>query len=110
MENITIEDFIKVDIRIGEVVDASNVENSSKLIALQVDFGAEIGKRQILTGMQKWFAPEDFKGNKYMFIVNMKPRKMAGTESQGMIIATDVDEKPFLIPIDTSVKNGSKIR
>lgn len=107
---INYEDFLKLDFRIGEVVDAENLENSNKLIKLTVDFAEESGNRTILTGMQKWYQPEDFKGKKFMFLVNLAPRKMAGSESQGMIIAAELDGSPKLIEAPTDLPPGTLIR
>ena len=85
---ITYEDFTKLDIRAGTVVSAERVEGSEKLIKLQVDFGPEIGQRQILTGLLKWYKPEDFIGFQTTFILNLPPRKMIGLVSEGMILAS----------------------
>ena len=107
---ITFDDFMKLDIRIGEVTSAQNVETSTKLIQLSVNFGEEIGTRTILAGMQKWYTPEDFIHKKFLFLVNLAPRKMAGSESQGMLMAADNDDKPILIEAPNDIPNGSMIR
>jgi methionyl-tRNA synthetase len=108
-EQITIEDLNKVDVRVGTILSAERVEGSTKLIKLEVDFGS-LGKRIILTGMQEYYAPEDFTGIQTTFIVNLPPRKMMGMESEGMIFAVDNSEgKPiFLIP-NASVVNGDTV-
>lgn len=104
-------DLEKLDVRVGTVINAECVGGSSKLIKLEVDFG-ELGKRQILTGMQKWYKPEDFVGMQTAFVINLKPRKMMGLESQGMIFVIGLtdDTKPvFLIPQER-VENGEGVR
>jgi methionine--tRNA ligase beta chain len=102
---INIEDLHKADIRVGTIISAKEIEGSEKLVELQVDFG-EIGQRQILTGIKMFYKPEEFVGLQLPFIVNLKPRKMMGKESQGMLLAVG-DEKPvFLLPRD-KVQNGS---
>ena len=78
-------DFVKLDIRVGEVKNAALVEGSSKLIELTVDLGSEYGTVTIFTGMQKWYTPEHFAGKKFLFVANLEPKKMMGRESQGMI-------------------------
>src|SRR3989344_2398875 len=90
-----IEDLEKLDIRVGTILNAEKVEDSSKLIKLEVDFG-ELGKRTILTGMQMYFEPQDFIGMQTIFLLNLKPRRMMGIESQGMILALGLedDSKP----------------
>lgn len=86
---INVEDFGKVEIRIGKVEQAENVENSQKLIILTVSFG-DLGTRTIYTGVRGYgYTPEDFHGKQFLFVTNLAPRKMPGGESQGMILAVD---------------------
>jgi tryptophanyl-tRNA synthetase len=92
---ITIEDIAKLEVRVGKVVKAENVEKSDKLILLTVSFG-EAGQRTIYTGVRGYgYTPEDFAGKQFFFVVNLKPRKMPGGESQGMILAVDSEPLPF---------------
>ena len=109
---ITYEDFSKLDIRAGTVLSAERVEGSEKLIRLQVDFGSEIGQKQILTGLLKWYKPESFVGMQTTFIVNLPPRKMMGLMSEGMILALGLsdEEKPALLKPKRKVKNGEGVR
>jgi len=109
-DTIMFNDFIKLDIRVGEVTDAKKIVNSNKLIELTIDLGEEIGTRTILTGMQKWYSPQDFIGKKFLFLANLEPRKMAGSESQGMIISADIDGEPKLIEAPSDLPNGTMIR
>lgn len=111
MKNIiTFDDFTKLDIRIGEVTAAQNIETSNKLIELTVDLGEEIGVRTILAGMKKWYTPEDFVHKKFMFLVNLEPKKMAGLESQGMFMAADIDGEPKIIEVPADLPIGTMIR
>ncbi len=109
---ITYEDFTKLDIRAGTVVSAERVEGSEKLIKLQVDFGPQIGQKQILTGLLKWYKPEDLIGIQTTFILNLPPRKMMGLISEGMILALGLsdDQKPTLLKPKKKVKNGEGVR
>jgi methionine--tRNA ligase beta chain len=110
INTITAEDFWKADIRIGTVENAESVPDSEKLIKLIVDFGS-LGKRQILTGMAKWYKPEELVGLKTAFLLNIPARRMAGLESHGMIMGTDNsagDRPVFLIPND-AIKNGARV-
>lgn len=109
-DTIQFEDFLKLDIRVGYVKEAENVPDSKKLIKLMVDFGEELGERTILTGMQQWFGPDDFMGKNFSFLVNLEPRKMAGIESQGMLMAADQDDVPVLIPVPDTIRPGTLIR
>ncbi|MDP3788401.1 MAG: methionine--tRNA ligase [Candidatus Chromulinivorax sp.] len=84
-EFIGIEDFAKLDLRIGTIVECEIVSGSDKLLKSQVDFG-ELGMRQILSGIRKSYGPEDMVGKQALFVVNLKPRKMMGHDSQGMML------------------------
>ena len=109
-DTITFDDFVKLDIRVGEVIKATKVENSTKLIRLLVDFGEDIGTRTILAGLAKWYSPTDFENQKFQFIVNLEPKKMAGEESHGMTLAADVDGLPKIVPAPNDLPNGTQIR
>lgn len=104
---INIDDFLKVELRIGTVLEAEEVEGSDKLIRQIVDFGDE--KRQILSGIKKWYKPAQLVGKQFVYVVNLEPRKMMGLESQGMLLATDTD-KPIPLKPSKKVLSGSKIR
>lgn len=105
----TINDLKKLDIRIGTFTAVTPVKGSEKLYCEQVDFGEEIGTRQILSGIQKHFAPEDLIGKQALFIVNLEPKEMMGLESQGMLLATDDENGPVLLVPAKAVPNGSDI-
>ena len=109
-DNITYDDFSRLDIRVGRVVAASAPEWSEKLIRYEVDMGDEIGKRVLFSGIRKWYSPEDLVGKNIPVIVNMAPKKMGDEESQGMAIMVDTEEKPIMIFLDEEVKTGTVIR
>ncbi|MBP9691454.1 methionine--tRNA ligase [Candidatus Woesebacteria bacterium] len=98
---------MKIDIRVGEVLNATNVEVSNKLIELTVDLGPDYGHVTIFTGMRKWYTPEDYLGKKFLFIANLEPKKMMDRESQGMILAADLNDAPVLVPVDPQLPNGT---
>ncbi|RIV24879.1 methionine--tRNA ligase [Fibrisoma montanum] len=105
---ITYDDFAKMDIRIGTILEAERVPKSDKLLKLKVDDGT--GQRQILSGIAKHFAPEDIIGKQVTFLANLAPRKMMGLESQGMILmAEDRDGSLSLIAPDKTVWNGGTV-
>ena len=106
---IKFDDFEKIDMRIGYVEVAEEIEGSDKLIKMQVDFG-EMGKRQILSGIKLWYTPEDLLGKKFPFVVNIEPRNIMGHESQGMIVAADFEDVPVIFHLDKDVSNGTLIR
>lgn len=110
---VAIDDLAKLDLRVGEIVDAKNVPDSQKLLELTVDFGAEVGIRTIYSGLKKWYSAESLVGKKFIFIVNLAPRafKIGETEqmSQGMILAADSNDDVVLICPIKDAANGSKI-
>lgn len=104
---ITFDDFMKLDIRVGTIIEAEKVENSQKLLKLIIDFGDF--KRQILAGIATKYSPEDLLNKQIPVIVNLAPRKMVGLESQGMIMAIgDNDVEALLLPTE-AVKSGSSV-
>lgn len=104
---IAIDDFAKIEIRVGLVKEAINKEGSEKLIRLTVDFGTET--RTIFTGVRSYgFTPEDFAGKKFLFVTNLEYKKMMDEESQGMILAVG-DDKPIFVSAD-ELPIGSKVR
>lgn len=109
MDPISIDDFKKVEIRIGEIVSAERVEGSDKLLKLKVNFGAE--ERQVLSGIAAYFPdPEVLVGKRCPFATNLAPRTMMGLESQAMILATGGDgETPFAL-FETAGTPGARVR
>jgi methionine--tRNA ligase beta chain len=104
---ISFEDFDKLDLRVGTVMNCEEKEGSEKLLRLTVDFGEE-GTRTIFSGIKQWYAPEDLKGKQFVFVLNLAPRKMMGEESQGMLLATD-GEKPEPLQTTSPVPAGTAI-
>jgi methionyl-tRNA synthetase len=108
-DQISYEDFSKLDIRVGLVTKAENIEESEKLIKLEVNFG-ELGIKQVLSGIREWYKPEDLVNRQFVFAVNLEPKKMMGMESQGMIMAADVPGDVVLLQLSKQVENGSIVR
>lgn len=109
-EIIEYTDFLKLDLRVGQVIAASAPEWSHKLLEFRVDFGAEIGEKTIFSGVKKWYSPEDFIDNNYMFVINLAERKMGEGVSQGMMLMADEEDQPITIPVSTDVAPGTFIR
>ncbi len=112
MEFIPFEEFQKLKLRVGKVVGAEEIEGSRSLLRLDVDFGDK--KLQAVSGLKKWYKPDDLIGNEYMFITNLERKKFMGEESQCMIFcAEDVDENGEETPIcmvpEKEVEPGSRI-
>jgi methionine--tRNA ligase beta chain len=110
MENISLEEFKKLDLRIGKILTAERVEGSEKLLKLEVDFGAEIGKRQIISGIAKSYEPEFLCGKESLFIANLEPRSIMGLESNGMIMCTTLDNSPIILQPEKEVLPGTQIK
>ena len=103
---IEFDDFTKVDIRVGTVIEAENVPKSDKLLKLKVDTGLD--QRTILSGISKYYSPDDILNKKVMVLINLKPRKMMGFESQGMLLlADDSDGNLSLMQPDSDISDGS---
>lgn len=115
-EEISIDDFLKLDIRIGTVLEATVPEWSHWVMKLKVDFGEEIGERTIFSGIMKFYQPDDLVGQQFPFIINLKPKKIGpeGDMSQGMMVmavpAEDEETKPELFCLKESVPNGTVVR
>ncbi len=107
-ETINFDDFTKLDIRIGTVLEAEKVAKTKKLLQLKVDVG--IDTRTIVSGIAESFSPEDIIGQQVTVLVNLAPRKIKGVESQGMILMTDtLDGKLAFVEPEKDVKNGQEI-
>lgn len=106
---ISIDDFLKIELKIGTILEVENLEESEKLIKLKVDTGEEL-PRQILTGIKNWYKSKDLIGKQVVVVANLEPRQMMGFESQGMLLAASCEEKPILLKPASKVPNGSKIR
>ncbi|MGN0438908.1 MAG: methionine--tRNA ligase [Lachnospiraceae bacterium] len=106
---ITIEDFDKVQLQVGQVIKCEEVPKSKKLLCSQVKIGSEV--RQIVSGIKNQFSPEDMVGKKVVVVTNLKPAKLAGVESQGMILcAEDADGKLSLVTTADDIPHGAEIR
>ena len=109
-ETIAIEDFAKVHLMVGTIEQCEIIEQSDKLYKMQVNFGA-LGLRQILSGVRKFFTPQDLIGKQAVFVVNLKPRKMMGMESQGMMLTVEDPGKAFsVLSLSMPVPNGTKLK
>ncbi len=103
---VGIEDFLKLDIRLAKVIDAQRVEGSEKLLKLRLSLGDE--ERTVVAGIAKFYSPEELIGKKVLMLANLKPRKIFGIESQGMILALSDGESMSLIVPDRDIREGAK--
>ncbi len=109
-EKIGIEDFAKVDMRVGEVLTAERIKGADKLLKLTVDIGSEV--RQIVAGIAAAYDPATLPGRKVVIVANLAPRKLRGVESNGMIVAAAVGEAgtPQLVGVPADTPNGARLR
>ncbi len=108
MEQISIDDFMKVQLKVAKVLEAERVPKSSKLLKLQVDVGSE--QRQIVAGIGKKYEPEDLIGKTIVVVANLKPAKLMGVESQGMVLAAGDKEVLSLLTLTEDVSPGSNVK
>jgi len=109
MDNITYEDFAKLDFRVGKILEAQEIPESSKLLKLKVDFGS-LGEKTVFAGIKKWYLPEDLEGKSFIFLFNLEPRPMMGAFSEAMIIAAeDEDGNCSLLAADKEMASGTKV-
>lgn len=104
---ISLKDFQKADLRVGRVLSAEAVPESNKLLKLSIDFGPEIGQRTIMSGIKKQYAPEALVGRQIVAILNLEPRKIAGSTSEGMVLSAESEQGPVLIVPLIGVLPGS---
>ena len=109
MENIKYDDFAKVDLRVGTIKKAEDIESADKLYKLEVEIGSET--RTICAGIKQHYKKEDLKGKQIIVVSNLEPRKMKGIESQGMLLAAVSEDhsKVVLLCPDKKVDSGLKV-
>ena len=111
MEQINYADFAKVEFRVGEIIEAKEVEKSEKLLRLLVNFGDELGQKIVYSGIKQWYSPTDLFGKKTIFVVNMIPKKIMGEESSAMIFGAE-DEKNnqmSILILEKDLPAGTKV-
>lgn len=108
VDEITIDDFMKVELRVAEVLEVEPVKKADKLLKLQLDLGYE--KRQVVSGIAQYYKPEELVGKKVICVTNLKPVKLRGELSQGMILAGSSDGKLSVATVDNSLPNGAKVK
>ncbi|OIJ17562.1 methionine--tRNA ligase [Anaerobacillus alkalilacustris] len=108
VDEITIDDFFKVDLRVAQVLKAEPVKKANKLLKIQLDLGYE--QRQVVSGIAEYYKPEELVGKKVICVTNLKPIKLRGELSQGMILAASHGGKLTLATIEQSLPNGSQVK
>jgi methionyl-tRNA synthetase len=108
---IEIGDFAKVDLRVGQVLTAERIPKADKLLLLSIDLGEE-KPRQVLAGIAEYYQPEQMVDRKVVVVANLKPRKLRGYESQGMVVAASIgpEGRPVIATFTEDVPNGAKLK
>jgi tRNA-binding protein len=106
--NITYDDFAKLDLRIAKIVNTEKIPGKSRIIKGIIDLGEE--KREVIIGGAEYYQPEELVGKMVVVIANLEPRKIAGFESNAMLLAADVNDKPFWLTVSEEVPLGTKIK
>jgi methionyl-tRNA synthetase len=108
---IEIDDFAKIDLRVGQVVSAERIPKADKLLLMKIDIGEE-QPRQVLAGIAQYYEPEKLINRKVVVVANLKPRKLRGFESQGMVVAASYGEegRPVIATFTEDVPNGAKLK
>jgi len=108
VEYISFDDFMKLDLRVGKIIEVKGHPNADRLYVVKVDLGDEV--RQLVAGLKKYYKPEELLNHYVVIISNLEPKKLRGVESQGMLLAADDGERVALLMPDKEVKLGSRIR
>ena len=109
MSNVSYDDFAKLDIRVAKIISTEPIEGKSRIIKGKIDLG-NADQRDVIIGGAQYFQPEEIVGKTVIVLANLEPKKMAGVESNAMLLAADVDDKPFWLTVEEDVPLGSSIK
>ena len=108
MSEVTFDEFKRLDMRIGTVVDVERIPRTERLYKIIVDLG-DLGKRQTVSSLVGYYAPEELLSKRIVFLTNLKATKFAGEPSEGMLMAAEKGDKLALLTTDRDIENGAKI-
>ncbi len=108
MTQVTYDDFSKLDLRVAKIIQIEKIPGKSKIVKGVIDLGEE--KRDVIIGGAEYYKPEELVNRKVIVIVNLEPRKIAGIESNAMLLAADLNDKPFWLSVSEDVPLGTKIK
>jgi tRNA-binding protein len=108
MTNITYDDFTKLDLRVAKIISTEPIPGKSRIIKGTIDLGGNT--RTVIIGGAQYYNPEELVGKLVVVIANLEPKTMAGVESNAMLLAADVDDKPFWLTVNGDVPLGSPIK
>jgi len=108
MSIISYDDFTKLDIRVAKIVSTEKIPGKTRIIKGTIDLGKE--KRDVIIGGAEFYEPEDMVGRQVIVIINLEPKKMAGVVSNAMLLAADVNNKPYRLTVNEDVPLGTQIK
>ena len=108
MDEISYEDFLKLDLRIAKIESTESIPGKTRIIKGVISLGDE--KRDVIIGGANFYEPNELVDRLVVVVANLEPKKMAGVESNAMLLAADLDDKPFWLSVDSSVPPGTKIK
>ena len=108
MADVTYDDFSKLDLRVAQIIQVEKIPGKSKIVKGVIDLGD--GKREVIIGGAEYYQPEELLNKKVIVIANLEPRKIAGIESNAMLLAADLNDKPFWLTVNEDVPLGTKIK
>jgi len=109
-EIVTIQEFAKLDLRVGRVLDVRDHPNAAKLYLIDVDLGPEIGKRQLVAGLKPYMPPEALKDTLVVVVTNLEPAVLRGERSDGMLLAAQEGDQVVCLTLAAPLAPGSKVR
>jgi tRNA-binding protein len=108
VNHITYDDFSKLDLRVAKIIQIEKIPGKSKIVKGIIDLGEE--KRDIIIGGAEYYSPEELVNRKVIVVANLESRKIAGIESNAMLLAADLNDKPFWLTVSEDVPLGTKIK
>jgi len=108
MDKISYDDFLKLDLRIAKIESTESITGKTRIIKGVISLGEE--KRDVIIGGANFYEPNELVGRLVVVVANLESKKMAGVESNAMLLAADLDDKPFWLSVDSSVPPGTKIK
>ena len=108
MDYISYDDFSKLDLRVAKITSTERIPDKSRIIKGRISLGDQ--ECDVIIGGAQFYEPEDLIGKTVIVVANLEPKKMAGIESNAMLLAADIDNKPFWLTVDDDVPEGTKIK
>ena len=106
--SISYDDFTKLDLRVAKILKIEKISGKTKIVKGEIDLGDET--RNVIIGGAEFYEPDDLVGKTVIVVANLEPKKMAGVESNAMLLAADINDKPFWLTVDSEVPSGTKIK